>query len=79
LGVGGGGCLVGLEGDQAVVPADRPATIALLTLLLFLAPDPLQCLAELPLTHWSWCPLLLEDAADPPDLKSANNRMSLKR
>ena len=39
-----------------------------------LRPDPLQGLAELPLTHRSWCPLLLEDAANPPDLKTAKGK-----
>jgi hypothetical protein len=37
-------------------------------------PDPLQGLSELPLIHRSWCPLRLEDAADPPDLETAKGK-----
>jgi hypothetical protein len=54
--------------------AHSSATIAHLTLLPLLVPDPLQCLAELSLTQRSWCPLLPQGAADPPDLKTAKGK-----
>ena len=54
--------------------SDSSATIAPLPPLIGLRPDPFQGSTELALTHRTWCPLLLEDAADPPDLKTPKSK-----
>ena len=52
---------------------DRPATIAPLTLPLFLLPDPLKRLAELSTILWSCQVTPPEDAANTPHLKTAKD------